>query len=481
MCSIVFIPCTSRAPALKLRQLTASISKKDLSMADILEAGEKMENKDETSSTNENEVNGLNTSLSKKNITDILSESKDSLDDADDSSDDDDDCETFYIASRRVTDKVEKERDDLKIELEKGEQERNEMKIELLHFKTENIELKESLETLKLELFECQKTALEDSITEHQEVLEALKEMPEKYRKKTLKKMAKVNTVSVETDKTSAAENVEKDLDIFESETAKKEIKMLKRGYKNNVVGNVENTKQTTKRNREYNTSEKLENETAETESDVFETNTKKNTKTLKIGHMQSITKQEEDVKYETKTDETEVKTPRRSRKSSVLNPSESPERNMLKQVHFNLPTPSTLSKRRRCSKFGEDCLGCAWPDCGECVHCLDKPSRGGLNRLKQRCVRRSCRVSESNTGTDESNTAESSETTKTEIKMLKRGQRSNVIGKGKDPKESSRRDRELNTSENENVETVSKVFETDTNYEVKTMRRGRKSSVRKI
>ena len=32
----------------------------------------------------------------------------------------------------------------------------------------------------------------------------------------------------------------------------------------------------------------------------------------------------------------------------------------------------SSGKKRRRCA-FGEDCQGCKAPECGECVHCLDK------------------------------------------------------------------------------------------------------------
>ena len=92
---------------------------------------------------------------------------------------------------------------------------RNKNRIEnLLKFETENIKLNKSLETLKQELHECQKTALEDSITEHQEVTEALKEIPGKHQNR--KQIAQTNTVSVETEETSGNET---DSDVFEKES----------------------------------------------------------------------------------------------------------------------------------------------------------------------------------------------------------------------------------------------------------------------
>ena len=38
-------------------------------------------------------------------------------------------------------------------------------------------------------------------------------------------------------------------------------------------------------------------------------------------------------------------------------------------------------------------CPACTAEDCGACRHCLDKPSRGGKGRLRQKCVKRKCTV----------------------------------------------------------------------------------------
>ena len=56
-------------------------------------------------------------------------------------------------------------------------------------------------------------------------------------------------------------------------------------------------------------------------------------------------------------------------------------------------PVPGSAQKRPRAGcRLGARCLGCPAPECGHCSCCLDKPSRGGANRLKQRCVERKCR-----------------------------------------------------------------------------------------
>jgi len=54
---------------------------------------------------------------------------------------------------------------------------------------------------------------------------------------------------------------------------------------------------------------------------------------------------------------------------------------------------PKSSGKKRRNCLLGEDCLGCPAPECGECKHCLDKPSRGGRGTLKQKCILRKCRL----------------------------------------------------------------------------------------
>ena len=53
--------------------------------------------------------------------------------------------------------------------------------------------------------------------------------------------------------------------------------------------------------------------------------------------------------------------------------------------------TFSAVKKTRNC-KFGDFCQGCPTPECEICIFCLDRPSRGGKNRLKQKCLERKCR-----------------------------------------------------------------------------------------
>merc|ERR1719309_941301 len=60
---------------------------------------------------------------------------------------------------------------------------------ELNQCKADKERLKEIVNNYKRDLFDAEKTALESSIFEHKEVIQSLREMPEKYRRKTLKKI----------------------------------------------------------------------------------------------------------------------------------------------------------------------------------------------------------------------------------------------------------------------------------------------------
>jgi flagellar biosynthesis chaperone FliJ len=64
----------------------------------------------------------------------------------------------------------------------------------------------------------------------------------------------------------------------------------------------------------------------------------------------------------------------------------------------YSLPSDDALGpsfkKRRGCS-VGPSCAGCAVAECGVCAPCLDKPARGGANRIRQKCVLRRCRGGE--------------------------------------------------------------------------------------
>jgi len=59
---------------------------------------------------------------------------------------------------------------------------------------------------------------------------------------------------------------------------------------------------------------------------------------------------------------------------------------------------PKSSGKKKVRCKFGEACLGCPLPDCRECAHCLDMSRYGGQNTLRQRCVKRKCRLDSNDT-----------------------------------------------------------------------------------
>ena len=56
-----------------------------------------------------------------------------------------DDVEYFYIESKRVTERREKEKESLKEEIEMLQEERKELRKEILDLKTENLQLREKL------------------------------------------------------------------------------------------------------------------------------------------------------------------------------------------------------------------------------------------------------------------------------------------------------------------------------------------------
>ena len=59
--------------------------------------------------------------------------------------------------------------------------------------------------------------------------------------------------------------------------------------------------------------------------------------------------------------------------------------------IKRSIVTGSAVKKTRTCSKFGDSCMGCTTPECDVCIYCLDRPSRGGQLKLKQKCLKRRC------------------------------------------------------------------------------------------
>ena len=51
----------------------------------------------------------------------------------------------------------------------------------------------------------------------------------------------------------------------------------------------------------------------------------------------------------------------------------------------------SFTNKRRKSKKSCGSCTGCLTPECEVCRNCLDKPKFGGKNKIRQKCVERTC------------------------------------------------------------------------------------------
>ena len=52
-------------------------------------------------------------------------------------------------------------------------------------------------------------------------------------------------------------------------------------------------------------------------------------------------------------------------------------------------PAPPNVRGPARRTRPCNRCVGCAVPDCGQCIFCRDKPAFGGPNRLRKRCTAR--------------------------------------------------------------------------------------------
>ena len=49
------------------------------------------------------------------------------------------------------------------------------------------------------------------------------------------------------------------------------------------------------------------------------------------------------------------------------------------------------LDRKRSRATRCRQCPGCLKPECQKCKHCLDKPKYGGLGKMKQSCINRTC------------------------------------------------------------------------------------------
>jgi len=90
--------------------------------------------------------------------------------------------QNFNPAAKKTIDVLKEEKKSLSCQIEKYKAD--------VENCTESIkEREEIIKRLKLDLFNAEKSALESSISEHKEVVESLQKMPERYRRKTLRKL----------------------------------------------------------------------------------------------------------------------------------------------------------------------------------------------------------------------------------------------------------------------------------------------------
>ena len=56
------------------------------------------------------------------------------------------------------------------------------------------------------------------------------------------------------------------------------------------------------------------------------------------------------------------------------------------------------IFRKRHFCKFSKSspCIGCENPECGKCDPCKDKKERGGKGTLKQKCIKRACKIGSS-------------------------------------------------------------------------------------
>jgi len=129
----------------------------------------------------------LSTMKNKKNtISDVIYGKLKEGDAKEDNSKDEDDVNAanyFYINV------LEDEKNAIKEELEATKKECEKLKKDNSHLKDRKFELKEVIKKLKDDLTKAKITLVEKSITEHNDIIESLKQMPEKYRRKSLIKI----------------------------------------------------------------------------------------------------------------------------------------------------------------------------------------------------------------------------------------------------------------------------------------------------
>jgi len=90
--------------------------------------------------------------------------------------------QNFNPAAKKTIDVLKEEKKSLSCQIEK-------YKADVENCTKSIKEREEIIKRLKLDLFNAEKSALESSISEHKEVVESLQKMPERYRRKTLRKL----------------------------------------------------------------------------------------------------------------------------------------------------------------------------------------------------------------------------------------------------------------------------------------------------
>ena len=80
-------------------------------------------------------------------------------------------------------------------------------------------------------------------------------------------------------------------------------------------------------------------------------------------------------------SEETLAKSPKEMRRRRKRKPSRELQQHSKHLKKSKSEKNVDKGKKKRMCHYGGDCGGCKEPECGECLYCLDKPSRGGANR----------------------------------------------------------------------------------------------------
>jgi len=288
--------------------------------------------------------------------------------DEDTTLDEEADIEDFYIASKRVTDRVEMERDIARDELRKSQSEskniiealiaeRDYFEAELLKFKSELTLAQKYISDNKIE--ESMLELVSSSESEDCKISNSAK-IPLPFSKKK-NKLSEITKHEIVTDESKLLGDTKKQ----QKEDSSLSVEKM------DVVEALRHA---------LNDTENLS-----IKAQPIVTTEKKKAKAYKV------IKFEEENKKAKLTDIPRKQKMERSIHVEKMDVIEAIKSSFKHKENLSIVPVGTPGKKM--CKFPGDCTGCSQPSCETCPPCMDKPSRGGPNRLKQKCVQRKCKV----------------------------------------------------------------------------------------